>query len=386
MADPTPPQQPGAPRPPIDPTGTSTPPPPPPGYVPAVYVQHPTSGRGMGKVIMYLLAVALLVSVTVNVYLFGPVAVVLQALSETAPQEGSYNPVFEPSGDTSRVVVVELTGMIDGGNASYFRDAFFRLEKDPPGAVVMRVDSGGGYVGASDQMWHAVEKFKAAHPDVPIVVSFGSIAASGGYYISAPADYIFCERTTMTGSIGVMANMPAAGGLIEKHGLEMNVIVADGSPNKDHANNLFTQWYDKDGQLTQDGEDALLVVKNMLNRSYDTFLDVVVTGRTAANSKITADDMKAAATGKVYVGKEALDAKLVDEIGYLDDAIAYAAKQAKLGTDPIVTMIQKSEPGMLGSMLGSNGGVNLADVTGDELRELMDDATAIRLEYRMRIR
>ena len=109
-------------------------------------------------------------------------------------------------------------------------------------------------------------------------------------------------------------------------------------------------------------------------------------GRTAANSKITKAELEQAATGAIFIGEEALDAKLVDEIGYLDDAIAYAAKQAKLSGDPEVTVLRESPPGIFGSMAGKVDGVNLTDVTGEELRQLFDDASAVRLEYRMRVR
>lgn len=385
MPEPTEPTSPGAPRQPIDPTGTSAPPPPPPGYVPAVYVQHPSGSRGATKIIMYLLLVALLVSVTANVYLAGPVKTIARALSATGPQEMPYYPAVEPTGDTKRVVVVEISGMIDGANAEFARQAFYKLEKDPPGAVVLRVESGGGGVTASDQIWHAIKSFRAEHPDVPVVASFGNVAASGGYYISAPADYIFCERTGITGSIGVLAQVPAAGGLIEKLGVEMNMVIADKSPSKDDANDLFVQWYDEAGELTEEGEAAVSVLKNLVNDAYDTFLDVVVKGRTAANSKITKAELEKAANGAIFIGKEAVDAKLVDEIGYLDDALRHAAKQASLKFEPEkVHYVRRPEGFSLGILLGQKQGVDLTNVTGEELRELMDEVMAVRLEYRMR--
>lgn len=390
MSDSTPPSgttpgnAPGEPRQPIDPTGTSTPPPPPPGYVPAVYVQQPSGSRGLNKIVMYLLFVGLLVSVTANVYLAGPVAAVLKAFSLTGPIEQPYQPSFEPTGDTERIVVVEVAGMIDSTTAEFCRKTFHILEQDPPGAVVLRVESGGGGVTASDQIWHAIKNFRAKHPDVPVVASFGGIAASGGYYISTPADYIFHERTGITGSIGVLAQVPALGGMVEKLGVEMNMIIADDSPEKDDANNLFIEWYDEEGNLTDQGQESYAVLKDLLNNAYDTFVDVVVEGRTAADSSITEDELKAAATGAIFYGEEALDAKLVDEIGFLDDAIAYAAKQANITGDLNVSIQRKPVPGLFGGGVSRGGGVDLTDVTGGELRTLFEDATAMRLEYRMR--
>lgn len=386
MSDEQAPQTPGTPRPPIDPTGTSTPPPPPPGYVPAVYVQSPTGKSGIGKIFTYLLAVGLLVSITANIYLAGPINSVLYQLSLTAPPERSYNPTFEQTNDSSRVVVVEVTGTIDGTVADFARQAFYTLEKDPPAAVILRVESGGGGVTASDQIWHAIQSFRKAHPDVPVVSSFGAVAASGGYYIAAPSDYIFCERTGITGSIGVLAQVPGLGGMVEKLGVEMNMVIATNSPNKDDANNLFIEWYDEEGNLTEDGEASVAVLKNLVDGAYVTFFDVVESGRQAANASITTKELKQAATGAIFIGEEALDAKLVDEIGYLDDAIAYAAAQAKLSGEPTVRIIRKPVPGFFGSGVSVKDGVNLGNVTGEDLRELVDDATAVKLEYRMRLR
>ena len=378
--------QPGAPRPPIDPTGTSTPPPPPPGYVPAVYVQSPTGKSGLGKMLTYILAVGLSISVTANIYLAGPINSVIYQLSLTAPPERPYNPTFEQTSDRNRVVVVEVTGTIDGTVADFARQAFYTLEKDPPAAVILRVESGGGGVTASDQIWHAIQSFRAAHPDVPVVSSFGAVAASGGYYIAAPSDYIFCERTGITGSIGVLAQVPGLGGMVEKLGVEMNMVIATQSPNKDDANNLFVKWYDEEGNLTEDGDAAVAVLKNLVDDAYKTFFEVVETGRQAADASITTEELEQAATGAIFIGEEALDAKLVDEIGYLDDAIAYAAAQAKLSGEPSVSIIRKPVSGFFSARASAKDGVNLGNVTGDELRELVDDATAVKLEYRMRLR
>ncbi len=385
MADDQTNPQPGAPRPPIDPTGTSTPPPPPPGYVPAVYVQHPGSGKGAAKIIMYLLAVALLVSVTANIYLSGPIRIIADALAGGV-QEVAYNEEGKTVASDKRVVVVEIKGTIESSVAEFAHQAFYKLEKEPPAAVILRVESGGGGVTASDQIWHAIQSFRAAHPDVPVVASFGSVAASGGYYIAAPSDYIFCERTGITGSIGVLAQIPAMGGLVEKLGVEMNMVIANKSPNKDDANNLFIEWYDEQGNLTEDGKAAVAVLENLVDGAYETFFNVVETGRQAADASITTEQLKQAATGAIFIGQEAKDAKLVDEIGYLGDAITYAAGEAKLSGVPGVTIIRQPIPGMLSSLLSGKQGANLSDITGDDLRELVDDATAVKLEYRMRIR
>ena len=173
MSDSPTPNPPGAPRAPIDPTGTSTPPPPPPGYVPAVYVQQPSGSKSATKVILYLLIVALLTSIMINVYLskYGPVATVLSALTASGLQEQPYRAEVAPSELEDRIVVVEINGTIDGPTAAFAEEAFYQLMQDPPAAVVLRVNSGGGGVTASDQIWHAIKTFRAEHKDVPVVAS-----------------------------------------------------------------------------------------------------------------------------------------------------------------------------------------------------------------------
>lgn len=376
----------GQPRPPINPAGTSSAPPPPPGYVPAVFVAQPSGKSAASKIVMYLLAVGLLVSITFNVYLFGPVKQLAIYLTVKGPIETPYYPDIEITGNTDRIVVVEVAGMIDGPTAEYCRQAFYRLEQDPPAAVVLRVESGGGGVTASDQIWHAIQNFRAKHPKVPLIASFGGIAASGGYYIAAPSDYIFCERTGITGSIGVLAQVPGAGGLIEKIGLEMNMVIANESPKKDDANNLFIEWYDDEGNLTPEGDDAIAVLKNLLNDAYEVFFEVVETGRQAADSTITTQELEAAANGGIFIGPEAVEAKLVDEIGYLDQAIAYAAKQAGVSGEPEVTYLVESTPSGIASLLGKREGADLSDVSGSDLRELMEEFAEVQLEYRVRYR
>src|SRR5690606_2688533 len=112
------------------------------------------------------------------------------------------------------------------------------LRENKPKALILRIDSGGGTVGASDRIWNELARFRQ-ETEIPIVASFGSIAASGGYYIAAGADHIIAEPTCITGSIGVMANVMTFDRLLDKVGVTPEVLVAQGSPEKDVANNVF---------------------------------------------------------------------------------------------------------------------------------------------------
>ena len=372
----------GSPQPPINPAGTSSAPPPPPGYVPAIYVQRAESGGGLNKLLIYILLVLLLFSITLNVYLRGPIKTIADVLTARGPQEEHYTYEVKDMQPEDRVAVVIVSGTIDGPTAEYCREAFAKLEQNPPMAVVLRVESGGGGVTASDQIWHYINNFKTKHPDVPVIASFGSVAASGGYYIAMPCDYIFNERTGITGSIGVLAQVPSFGGLVEMYGVEMNMVIANNSPNKDDANNLFVAWYDDEGELTEEGSAAVAVLGNLVDDAYETFFTVVKDGRTRMDTAITEQDMRDASTGKIFIGQEALDAKLVDEIGYLDDAIAYAAAQAGMSGEPLVTVLRETSPSPIARVLGERKGVDLSDVSGGELRDIVDEFAAVRLEYR----
>ncbi|MFI4860725.1 MAG: S49 family peptidase [Phycisphaerales bacterium JB063] len=382
MSSPDNPQPTGSPQPPINPAGTSSAPPPPPGYVPAVYVQQPSTSGGFNKILIYVLLVLLLFSVTLNIYLRGPIRTIANVLTATGPTEVDYTPAVNEQRSEDRVAVVVVSGTIDDPTAEYCRQAFAKLEQNPPKAVVLRVESGGGGVTASDQIWHYIHNFRDKHPEVPVVASFGNVAASGGYYIAMPCDYIFHERTGITGSIGVLAQVPAFGGLIERYGVEMNMVIAQNSPNKDDANDLFVEWYDDEGNLTEDGQEAVAVLGNLVDDAYETFFEVVRDGRTNMNASITEDELRAAATGKIFIGEEAVEAKLVDAIGYLDDAITYAAAQAGITGEPDVTVMREPEAFSVLSLLAKREGADFTNLTGEDLHQLFEETAAVRLEYR----
>ena len=216
-----------------------------------------------------------------------------------------------------RVVIVPLEGGIDDEMEDYVWRSFKALDKAPPEAIVLRINSGGGGVTASDQIWHTISQFKDKHPDTTIVASFGGVAASGGYYIATPAEYIFCEQTGITGSIGVIAQIPALETMINHLGVEMNTVVADGSDRKAVANNLFENWTNENGELTSAGEMNRDVLKNLLNSAWGRFVEVVDEGR----NDLDADAVRELASGDIFTAEEALQVKLIDDVGYLDDAV-----------------------------------------------------------------
>ena len=177
-------------------------------------------------------------------------------------------------------------------------------------AVVLRVNSPGGSAYASEQIWHAVQMLKAKKP---VVVSMGGYAASGGYYISCGANYIYSEPTTVTGSIGIFGMFLDASGLLtEKLGVKFDEV----KTNKHAAFGTMARPFN---------EEEIALLDQYIGRGYELFRKRVADGR-----KLSVDAVEEIAQGRVWLGNDALGIKLVDAIGSMDDAVKKAAQLAKL--------------------------------------------------------
>ena len=183
-------------------------------------------------------------------------------------------------------------------------------EDDDVKAVVLRVNSPGGSAYASEQIWREVQLLSK---EKPVIVSMGALAASGGYYISCGANKIFAEPTTLTGSIGIFGMIPDATELLtDKLGLSFDVV-------KTNAHSDFGAM----GRPLNESECRLM--QAYINQGYELF-----TGRVAQGRKMSQDSVKAVAEGRVWTGEQAMKIGLVDKLGNLNDAIAAAAKAAKI--------------------------------------------------------
>ena len=184
------------------------------------------------------------------------------------------------------------------------------MDDDDVKAVVIRVNSGGGSAFASEQMWHQIMELKKVKP---VVVSMGGYAASGGYYMSVPANWIVAEPTTITGSIGIFGMFPDFSGLAsEKLGIKFDEV-------KTNKNGTFGSTM---RPLTP---DEMRMLQVYIDRGYTTFKNRVAQGR-----NLTMAQVEAIAQGHVYTGEDALKIKLVDELGGLDKAVKKAAQLAKI--------------------------------------------------------
>lgn len=211
------------------------------------------------------------------------------------------------------------------------------MKDDDVKAVVLRVNSPGGSAYASEQIWNAVKKMRTKKP---VVVSMGGYAASGGYYISCGADYIFAEPTTLTGSIGIFGMFPDFSQLAtEKLGVKFDVV----------KTNRFSDF----GSVARPfNAEELAHLQKYIGNGYDLFLSRVAEGR-----KMKTADVNEIAQGRVWLGKDALRIKLIDDLGGLDKAVAKAAELAKV-KDDYDTATYPAAPNFIDQMLSSLEGDN----------------------------
>ena len=214
------------------------------------------------------------------------------------------------------IVDNETTNLVNGGGhcivgKTTAADLRKLADDDDVKAVVFRVNSGGGSAVASEQIRHALKLVKAKKP---VVVSMGGMAASGGYWISSPANYIFAEPTTITGSIGIFGLIPNFSGLVtDKLGVTFDGVTT----------NKFSD-YETDLILGKDNDEIMKHLQTYINQGYLQFLDIVSEGR-----GIKPAEVDSIGQGRVWLASDALKIKLVDQLGSLDDAVKKAAELAK---------------------------------------------------------
>ncbi len=298
-----------------------------------VYVMAPGQGSAGGRVLRKVFGGILVLSVLLNVYL-----AVLLAMQ--------FNLDFDRrtlvEGDaTQTIAVYNVSDVITGDSADDF-ETFFRAVIDDGNvrAIVLRVDTPGGAVAPSDQMHALVKRLKDSGRAV--VVSMGGVAASGGYYLSAPADEIVAEPTTITGSIGVIAMWPVMRETLDKLGMDVVVL-------KSHAARV---WKDEMSFLHRPDERQEAHLQAVLDAMQGRFEDVVRQGRGPriktrertytlevgegdAQRQIEYTEVEPF-NGKTYVSGEALEYGLVDSIGYLGHALERAKVLAKLTNAHVV--------------------------------------------------
>lgn len=215
------------------------------------------------------------------------------------------------------IVQSEKVSLLGGGShcivgSTVCNDLKDLMDDDDVKAVVIRVNSGGGDAFASEQIWHQVMELKKKKP---VVVSMGGYAASGAYYMSAPASWIVAQPTTLTGSIGIFAVFPDMSGLVtQKLGVKFDEVKTNRNAT---FGNLMARPFN---------EEETAVMQQYVNKGYQLFRKRVADGR-----RLPVESVEKIAQGRVWLGADAIGLKLVDQLGGLNDAVAKAAKLAKLG-------------------------------------------------------
>jgi protease-4 len=239
------------------------------------------------------------------------------------------------SGD-GKVLLLDLSGVISSQDKegwlpqpnllATFKEELTKASKDEKvKAVVVRINSPGGTVNASDILYHELKTFKE-NKKIPVIASMMDVAASGGYYLAMATDAILVHPSTVTGSIGVIMLTVNAKGLLEKVGVEANAITS--GPRKDMGSPFRS--------MTTDEKE---IFQGVIDSFYQRFLTVVQAGR----PQLSAEQIKKLADGRIYSGDQAKAAGLVDDIGYLDEAIDLAKKNAGLKEARVVTYRRHGE-------------------------------------------
>jgi protease-4 len=217
-----------------------------------------------------------------------------------------------PIGD--RVALIRIEGVITDSRET--TEELKEYVKNPSiKAIVLRIDSPGGAVAPSQEIYEEVRKAVAKKK---VLVSMGSVAASGGYYIASPATRIIANPGTLTGSIGVIMEIPNIEGLMNKLGIKTEVVKS--GKHKDIAS-IFRGI----------GKEEREILQGVLDNVHTQFIKAVAEGR-----KMLPSDVEKIADGRVFTGEQALKAGLIDELGNLEDAVQAAAKLSGIKGEPVI--------------------------------------------------
>jgi len=245
-----------------------------------------------------------------------------------------------------KVGVVEIKGLITEPEATLKALRDFRYDQKIK-AVVIRIDSPGGAVGASQELF---EEALRLNKEKPVVASLATVAASGGYYASLGARHIVANPGTVTGSIGVLMKVPNIGALLEKLGIKTTVV----------KSGTFKDL----GSITRDmTEDERALLQEVIQDIQKQFITAVAKSR-----KLPEEQVSALADGRIMTGHQALDAKLVDELGNFSVAVDKAASLAGIEGRPELIYPERDRLSIIRDLLREEGAKTLGNVLGQLLR------------------
>ncbi len=351
--------------PPLEPSPIAQPPPlrhTPPAFAQPVYAAPRRTRTGTGWKVFALVTLALfLLSLVFNPFHF---LFNLMQGDGALPQRHTVGPRLQEAwlkdnNSRNKIAVIPIEGIIT--SQSYGRNGFNMVDviedqlnratkEQSVKAVILKVNSPGGEVLASDDIYHLIEKFQNKSGK-PVVAAMGSLAASGGYYVSAPCRWIVANEMTITGSIGVIMHGYNFRGLMDKVGVRPEVFKSGKfkdmmSPDK------------REQDITQEERD---IIQSMVNETFDKFKSVVAAGRgnagklngsSTGQGRPLTENWQQYADGRILSGKEALRYGFVDELGNFDAALARAQKLAKIND---ANLVQYEQIFDLGDIFGIFG-------------------------------
>ena len=295
-----------------------------------------------------ILGLSFLANITLFIMLIGVGMLVMTGQRSTLIED-----VIREGPMGTKIAVVSIDGVIYAEQAEVVYQQLKAARKDKQvKAVIVRVDSPGGTVTASDQIHQEILKFREK-TNKPVIAFMQGTAASGGYYTSVACEKIIAEPTTITGSIGVISSYLVLEELLEDKLGVLPVVIKSGEK-KDIPSSFRAPTE----------EEIEYIQTKLIKPSLKRFVEIVADGR---KESLTLSEVETLADGSIFGAEEALEEKLIDEIGYMDDAIELIKSIAKIGPAQV---IQYRRPFSLGSLLGINSTQNLLKLDRNTLYEL----------------
>jgi protease IV len=302
---------------------------------------------------------AIVMAVFLGISFLGNIALILATLGlagmvVTGDEESFVEKVVEKGPATQKIAVIHINGVIMEEMALTVRGEIERAARDSSvKAVIIRINSPGGGLTASDMIYHDIKSL-LIDQGKPVIAAMDSVAASGGYYVACSANEIVAQPTTITGSIGVIAQFFYINGLL-KDKLGVTTVTLTKGKQKDWPN-LFA------ADMTDEQKTYFLDV--LLQPGYDRFIDIVAESRKLAREDVHTQ----LATGRIFMAKEAKEKGLIDTIGYFDQAVDVAKKRAGITTARVV---EYSRPFRLADLVGMEARSRvLFDLKPERLAEL----------------
>jgi protease IV len=344
----------------------AAPPPPPPPLTPPPVIVAPASTpprrRGRGWMIFAIVLLVLLgFSMLANLgHLFNSLVPMKVARTHSAGPRLE-EAITEDNDASAKIAVIEVNGIIMSrsidqsgfGMVEVIKAQLKRAEEDDRvKAVILKVDSPGGEVLASDEISRAIAEFQAKPHSKPVVCSMGGLAASGGYYVSAPCRWIVANDLTITGSIGVIMSTWNYRGLMDKVGVRPETF-------KSGKYKDMLSGSREPGSITQEERD---MVQSLIDETYGKFKSVVASGRKRAQEKnrdkgrTLADDWADYADGRILSGTEAFKLGFIDELGTFDDAVKRTKSIAGIRNANLIEYQQRYDISDLFRLFGKTDG------------------------------